>query len=233
MSIDPRVHPRTPLRHSLLLIASGMLLLSSGPLTGQSQTTPPGAVVTPVATTTQSNGAEPLRPGDVVRLRIWREPDLSGDFPVDETGVVVFPKIGPLKVTTESPASLRAMLIDAYSKFLNHNAIELTLLRRIQVLGAVRQPGVYPVDPTMTISDVLAVAGGTTTEGDPNRMELIRAGKRVGGTISRQSLIGESRVRSGDQIFVPERSWVRRNSGFLAAALITAAVSTVVTLATR
>ncbi|HEV7994197.1 MAG TPA: SLBB domain-containing protein [Gemmatimonadaceae bacterium] len=217
-----------------LLLASGMLLLPSNALGGQSQAAPPAAVpATTAAATMQQNGAEPLRPGDVVRLRIWREPDLSGEFPVDETGVVVLPKIGPRSVTAESPASLREMLVGAYAKFLNHNSIDVTLLRRIQVLGAVRQPGVYPVDPTMTISDVLAVAGGTTTEGDPNRMELIRAGKRVGGTISRASLIGESRVRSGDQIFVPERSWVRRNSGFLVAALITAGVSTVVTLATR
>lgn len=42
-----------------------------------------------------------------------------------------------------------------------------------------------------------------------------------------------SRVRPGDQSFVPERGGVRRNSGLLVAALITAAVSTVVTLATR
>ena len=32
-----------------------------------------------------------LRPGDVIRLDIWREPDLSGEFLVDEAGVVVFP----------------------------------------------------------------------------------------------------------------------------------------------
>lgn len=42
-----------------------------------------------------------------------------------------------------------------------------------------------------------------------------------------------SRVRPGDEILVPERGRVRRNSGLLVAALITAAVSAVVTLATR
>lgn len=199
----------------------------------QPPTTQPSPLSTAAAIAAQTNGADALHPGDVVRLRIWREPDLSGDFPVDESGMVVFPKIGPLKITDESPASLREKLVSAYAKFLNHNSIDVTLLRRIQVLGAVRQPGVYPVDPTMTISDVLAVAGGATTEGDPNKLELIRAGKRVGGTISRQSLIGESRVRSGDQIFVPERGWLRRNSGFLAAAAISAAVGIAATLATR
>jgi len=42
-----------------------------------------------------------------------------------------------------------------------------------------------------------------------------------------------SRVRSGDGIFIPERGRVHRNRGLLVAALITAAVSTVITLATR
>ena len=34
----------------------------------------------------QLQDVDPLRPGDVVRLRIWREPDMSGDFAVDEIG---------------------------------------------------------------------------------------------------------------------------------------------------
>src|SRR6266704_165227 len=40
-----------------------------------------------------------IRPGDVVRLRIWREPDLSGEFTVDETGTVVLPKLGAVTIT--------------------------------------------------------------------------------------------------------------------------------------
>jgi polysaccharide export outer membrane protein len=182
---------------------------------------------------TTARRIDSLRPGDVVRLRIWREPDLSGEFPIDETGVAVFPKIGPLKVTAEPAATFRTRLVAAYSAFLSHTSIDVTFLRRVQVLGAVRQPGVYPVDPTMTISDVLAVAGGTTSDGDPDKLELIRAGRRVPGRVARTSLVGESRVRSGDQIFVPERSWVRRNSGFLVGTAITAAVSIALTLGTR
>jgi polysaccharide export outer membrane protein len=218
---------------SLEALAVVAALSMSTPLGGQ-----PPVRTAPVPSPAGANSAtagdlDRLRPGDVVRLRIWREPDLSGDFPVNETGMVVLPRLGPLSVIAESSGSLRARLVDAYAEFLNHRSVDVTLLRRIQVLGAVRQPGVYPVDPTMTISDVLAVAGGATTDGDPNKLELIRDGRQIPGRFSRQSLISESHVRSGDQIFVPERGWVRRNGGFLAAAIITASMGVAATLITR
>jgi polysaccharide export outer membrane protein len=219
---------------SLEALAVVAALSMSAPLSGQPPVrTAPVTSAAPGASSATAGDADRLRPGDVVRLRIWREPDMSGDFPVNETGIVVLPRLGPLNVIAESSGSLRARLVDAYAEFLNHRSIDVTLLRRIQVLGAVRQPGVYPVDPTMTISDVLAVAGGATTDGDPNKLELIRAGQQIPGRISRQSLISESHVRSGDQIFVPERGWARRNSGFLAAAIITASMGVAATLITR
>src|SRR5690349_18744064 len=55
-----------------------------------------------------------LRPGDIVRLRIWREPDLSGDFPVDEFGRVNLPLVGTYNVVNETRESLQAKLVAAY-----------------------------------------------------------------------------------------------------------------------
>ena len=115
-----------------------------------------------------------LRPGDVVRLRSWREPDLSGDFPVDETGVVVFPKIGPLTVTREAPESLKSKLVSAYQRYLRNPSIDVTMLRRVNILGEVRNPGLHPVDPTMTVADAIALAGGVTPIGSADKIEVRR-----------------------------------------------------------
>src|SRR3954463_1899933 len=82
-----------------------------------------------------------LAPGDIVRLRIWREPDLSGDFAVDEGGVVTFPKIGPLDVLQQSTQSLKETLLGKYDAYLINPSVEVTILRRINVLGAVQKPG--------------------------------------------------------------------------------------------
>ncbi len=171
-------------------------------------------------------GAGALRPGDAIRLKIWREPDLSGDFPVEEDGVVVLPKIGRTRVTAEHPDSLKAQLVRTYATYLVNPSIQVQILRRIQVLGAVRTPGLYSVDPTMTIADALALAGGVTPQGRSNKVELRRAGEKVSGLLAGRLLIADSPIRSGDQVFVPERSWISRNPGILIGAL--GLVSTVV-----
>jgi protein involved in polysaccharide export with SLBB domain len=165
-----------------------------------------------------------LQPGDVVRLRIWMEPDMSGEFPVDARGVVVLPRLGPVTVTNESAESLRARLTAAYGEFLNHTSIDVSLLRRVQVLGAVRSPGLYQADPTMNISDVLALAGGATNQGRIDRVELIRNGQTVARNLTPFTLVGSSPIRSGDQLVVPEKSWLVRNPGVVIGA-VSAALS--------
>jgi protein involved in polysaccharide export with SLBB domain len=158
-----------------------------------------------------SDSALALRPGDAVRLRIWREPDLSGDFPVNESGIVVLPKLGPRRVVAENPDSLKAWVVHSYAELLRNPSIEVLLVRRVQVLGAVKNPGLYPIEPTMTVADAIALAGGTTPQGRSDKVELRRQGERVPGKLSGRLLIGESAIRSGDQIYVPERSWISRN----------------------
>ena len=181
---------------------------------------------------TQPPAAALLRPGDVVRLKIWREPDLSGDFQVNESGIVVIPRVGALNVASQSPDSLRTRLFNEFREVLSHSAIEVTFLRRVQILGSVRNPGLYPLDPTMTVGDALAVAGGTTPDGDVNRIELRREGMATPLKLNRGTRVAESAIRSGDQLFIPERRWSARNSGLIATA-IAAGASLLVALIVR
>ena len=172
-----------------------------------------------------------LRPGDMVRLRIWREPLMSGDYRVDESGTVVFPQIGAVAVGLLSTDSLRMLLVSIYSAQLRDPSIEVTVLRRVNVLGAVRNPGLYHVDPTMTVADVMAMAGGVNSDGNPDRIELVRQGQRVSVRLSQQSLLAESPIRSGDQLYVPQRGWLTRNATVVAS-VVTASAVLVTTLIT-
>ncbi|RMH12679.1 MAG: hypothetical protein D6701_13220 [Gemmatimonadetes bacterium] len=163
--------------------------------------------------------AQRIHPGDVIRLRIFREEEMSGEFPVDEGGVAVFPRIGEVTVVNETPESLEAKLVAQYSVFLRNPNIEVTVLRRVQVRGAVRNPGLYTVDPTVTVADVIALAGGAAPNGEQDKVRIIRGGRVLEARLSGSETLGEALIQSGDQLFVPERSWFTRNSGVIAAAV--------------
>jgi polysaccharide export outer membrane protein len=205
----------------LLLLLFGGLWRENLAAQSNSPTAPSGPVPSGV-----------LLPGDLVRLRIWREPDLSGDFQVDEQGTIVLPKIGSLAIRDLPAADLKALLVRKYSTYLRDPAIDVTVLRRVNVLGAVKNPGLYPVDATMTVADVFALAGGVAPDGNPDKGELIRAGNRLDVKLSRRTRIGDTPLQSGDQLYVPQRSWISRNPGVVAGTL-TAVAGIVVSLLVR
>lgn len=222
----PSVMSKSPYLPALLASLSIVAQLpAQTPSTAQTWTSSAAAA----DTVFRKTGVMVLQPGDIVRLRIWREPDLSGDFPVDEEGIVVFPKIGPRDVRRASPAALREALVRDYQVYLRNPSIDVIMLRRINVLGAVRNPGLYPVDPTMSLADVVAAAGGVAPQGRMNEAQLIRGGETIKHRITAETRMTELQLRSGDQIFVPERNWAARNSGVVAAA-ITASVSLLIAL---
>jgi polysaccharide export outer membrane protein len=163
-----------------------------------------------------------VRPGDLLRLKIWREPEMSGDIQVDEAGVATLPRLGPVDVGGMSADSLKRMLIGKYAEFLRDPAIDVTVLRRVTIVGAVRTPGVYHVDPTMTLADALALAGGAASDGKKDQVELRRQGERVPAKLGERARIADTPLRSGDELFVPERSWISRNFGLVLAGVSTA-----------
>jgi polysaccharide export outer membrane protein len=165
--------------------------------------------------------ATPLQPGDAVRLRFWLEPGLSGDYTVDESGVAVLPLIGPRGVTAEPAAELKRRLQAEYAKEIQNQDVAIALVRRVRVLGAVKEPGLYFVDPTMTLGDVVALAGGITTQGKQGDIKVFHAGREIGSDL-RLSDLATRHLTSGDEVVVPERGWFSRNGIVVVGALISA-----------
>ena len=152
-----------------------------------------------------------LRPGDYVRVAVWREPDLSGEFQVDARGFATFPKLGPLPVAAMHPDSIRPRLLADYARYLVNPSVEVVPLRRVSVLGAVAKPGLYPVDPTMTVADAVALAGGAAPDGKREVVELRRGAEVVVAKLDVVTPVGRTPLRSGDQLWVPQKSWLSRN----------------------
>ncbi len=172
-----------------------------------------------------------LMPGDVIEVAIWREEDLSGEFLVDPDGYVTLPLLGQSPVTGLSWHNVRDRLLEAYREELRNPSIELTPLRRIYVLGEVNEPGLYPVDPTVSLAGAVAMAGGASPEGDVRNLRLVRGGALVVDGIPSEQALASLDVRSGDEIFVGRRNWFSRNSTFVISALLS--LSTIVITLSR
>lgn len=188
------------------LLVFALLALAVPPSMAAAQAVPDSA---PAA------GEVVLAPGDILQVKIWREPDLGGDFQVDLDGVAILPLIGEQRVTGIPVRRLREMLIQAYSVHLRNPSINITPLRRIHVVGEVREPGVFQVDPTVSLGEAIALAGGVTPAGDIRRIRIVRRGGTEVEAVRPGALVRDADIRSGDQIYVDRRPWLARNSGWV------------------
>jgi polysaccharide export outer membrane protein len=174
------------------------------------------------AQTPGTPGPITLRAGDVLRVTIWLEENLSGDFLVDVDGIVTLPLIGEQRVVDIPVRELRKLLIEQYRVHLRNPSINITPLRRVNVLGEVQRPGLYPLDPTVTLAGAVALAGGATPNGELNRIRIVRDGAILRERVGAAETLRAADIRSGDQIIVEQRSWFARNSTFLVSALLSA-----------
>jgi len=170
-----------------------------------------------------------LRPGDMLRLSVWRHPELSGDFLVAPDSTVVHPLyqrvqvVGvPLPVVKER---LRALLV-TYEQGVEF-AIEP--LFAVTVAGEVRQPNLYRLPQGTTFAQAIAQAGGPTEVGRLDRVHVIRRDSAMVIDLARNySRYERLPIASGDQVLVARRS----DSNFLRDVLyplasLTAAVAAV------
>jgi protein involved in polysaccharide export with SLBB domain len=170
-----------------------------------------------------------LRPGDAVRLEVKDEPALSAQFLIGHDGALMLPLVGSVAVAGRPFNEVTSALQDAIAKQLVSPVIRVTPLVRIAVLGEVRSPGLILVDPTHTIADVIALAGGLGPNANSKRVLLSNAS---GVLVFRQDQLQTQTtpiLLSGDQIRVEKRSWVNENlavligaAGSLSVALLTA-----------
>ena len=162
-----------------------------------------------------------LVPGDILRVVIWREEDLSGDFQVDQDGTLVLPLLGKLQVDDRAWNIVKDDLMQNYLRELRNPSIELVPFRSVYVLGEVTLPGRYIVHPTNdNLAGAVSLAGGVTPDGDVTNMRVVRDGVIILDGIAGEQRLAELGIRSGDQLFVGRRGWMDRNSTFLVSAVL-------------
>jgi polysaccharide export outer membrane protein len=152
-----------------------------------------------------------VQPGDRVTVKVYLEPSLSDEVLVNSRGEITLARIGTVHAASIPVGALQDTLRARYATFLRNPDVSVNVLRRVIVNGDVGRPNVYYVDISSTLRDVIAQAGGITENGNDNEVAIIRDGERIPVPNWRDDTSRASDLRSGDQIFVPKRSWLYRN----------------------
>ena len=159
--------------------------------------------------------ASTLGPGDVVEVRVFQEPELSGVFQVGNEGDIVFPLCKRVLVgglTANGAAeSIRACLAE---RFMRDPQVSVLVKeynsKKVFVFGEVQKPGTFPYQDGMSVVQAVTLAGGFTKTAAQNSTSVTR---RVGGTetkikVSVQDIaLGKApnfTLEPGDIVYVPE-----------------------------
>jgi protein involved in polysaccharide export with SLBB domain len=171
-------------------------------------------------TTARLTGA--LRSGDLLKVRVYRDSELSGQYLIDAQGNVQIPGLGIIRAAGLEPTQVQDRLVDALrSRGFRAPEISVQPLIRLSVLGQIRAPGLYPVDPGVSLIQLITLAGGPTDRANLKRAQVVRDDRAF--TIDLQSALGGSAagrvtLYSNDVVYIPERHTVfsRDNIGLIA-----------------
>jgi polysaccharide export outer membrane protein len=163
-----------------------------------------------------STGQLTLRPGDIVKVVVFGHDELSGEYPIDENDSLLLPIVGSIYTRSLSITELRTRIKREFGQLYTQSFVAITPLFRVAVLGEVMSPGLYNVDPTMTVYDVLARAGGPSREAAVSAMRVTRAGQEysfsLSGEAAGRATMRELGVRSGDQFYIPRRRFTEQTA---------------------
>jgi polysaccharide export outer membrane protein len=182
-----------------------------------------------VGDTTQSVRIGVLRPGDVLRIAVYRDKEFSGEFQIDSRGYVQIPGLGDIAVAGLRPEAARDRIRERLvARGIATPDIAMEALIRVSVLGEVRQPQILSVDPGTSILQLLARAGGPTEQADLSRARVLREGRSYQVDLKSAfagAVTGRYLLFSNDVLVVPRRRNFSRETWSLVLSTTTAAVS--------
>ena len=171
-----------------------------------------------------------LETGDQITTKIYREPDLASQTTVSQTGEAYFPGLGRLQVAGLTMDSLQLELTNRYDKLVIDAAVDAVMMRDVVIYGQVRTPGVYNVDPSLTVLGLVAKAGGATGTGKSVLLTLVKGDGRQ-FRLTREVRLSSLDIVHGDAIYVQDQSFIGRNSAtFGSFALIATLILSVASL---
>lgn len=163
------------------------------------------AMALPANAQSATDGAYRLGTGDKVRVTVYNEPTLSGEFDVNDQGMVSLGLIGPVAIGGKTLSEAQELITQKYGKdYLVNPRVNVEVLnyRPFFILGEVKNPGSYPYVNGMTVVNAVALAGGYTPRANHDRIFVKRAADPKAGE---QPAKEDSVILPGDIVRVAER----------------------------
>ncbi|MBL8230709.1 MAG: polysaccharide biosynthesis/export family protein [Bryobacterales bacterium] len=163
----------------------------------------PGAPVDPK---TYKIGAE-----DIIGIKVWREPDLSGPVMVRPDGKISLPLVGEIQAGGETPESLAKLITEGLGKTMTKPEVFVSVQqvnsKRYYVTGEVNKPGVFSLVTPVSVLEALSLSGGLREFADQKKIIIVRGNQRLKfnykEVLAGKNLKQNIMVEPGDNIIVP------------------------------
>ena len=195
------------------VLAAGIVQAQDAPK-GDSKTTPSSAATSAPAVAATDAGYK-IGPQDVLRVDVWKEPEISRAVPVRPDGKISLPLLNDVQASGLTAMELANVITEGLKKFINSPLVTVTVSeinsRRVYVTGEVSRPGAFPLLPNMTVLQALTSAGGFTQFARTKNIYVLRTedGKQVKHAFNYKEVVKGQKaednitLQPGDTIVVP------------------------------
>lgn len=146
-----------------------------------------------------------LGAGDKMKITVYDEPDLTGEFLVGGSGEVQFPLIGQIQAAGLTIHQfVGALTATLAAKYLRDPkvSIEIENYRPFYIIGEVNKPGEYPFESGLNVLNAVALAGGYTYRADHSDVYVRRYGS---SEEKAEGFTADTKIYPGDVVRIPER----------------------------
>lgn len=152
---------------------------------------------------------------DVMSVVFWRDKELSADVTVRPDGKISLPLINEVQAAGLTPAQLKDRITDAAKQYVEDPTVTVEVKainsRRVFITGEVRKAGPYNITGSMTVLQLLSIAGGLGDYAKSEKISIVRSegGKQVSFKFNYKDVINSRKLeqnielKPGDTVVVP------------------------------
>jgi len=156
-----------------------------------------------------------VKPGDILKISVWKEPELQGPILIRPDGGFSFPLVGEVDGRGKTVAELQVIVAQRLSKYISDPVVSISVTEihgnKVYVIGQVAKPGEFIVNPSVDVMQALSMAGGMTAFASFSNIIILRHNGTTRTALhfdytdvaKGKKLSDDIQLQSGDVVVVP------------------------------